>query len=187
VRRTEWIATVVMLTAALLQAQVGAKDAQGVTPSSRTDFGTLCGIKDSSPQLAQQFVRSGADKWSAAQKEKMTGSNMAARVWHEKNWMIDLHDSPANSPEIIHTGQICFDPQGRITRMIDRYMEMAQCRCMRFTSFTFTPDGKEQREVHYVDAFTGQEEQQPPGAKNLPLAWKYRRLQELPFYSLIKK
>jgi hypothetical protein len=180
------LVAVLVTTASMCVAQNAAQGSQGVTPSSRTDFGSLCGIKDTSPQLAQQFVRSGG-KWTVAQKEKMTGSNMAARVWRDKNWMVDLHDSPAESPSVIHTGQMCFDPQGRITRMIDRYMEMAQCRCMRFTSFTFTPDGKESHEVHYVDAMSGQEVQEPAQGKSLPPAWSYRKVSDLPFYSLMKK
>jgi hypothetical protein len=180
----QWCAALVMMAAmCVAQAQP-----QGVTPSSRVDFGTLCGLKDTSPQIAKQFVRSAAGKWSVAEKRSVTGDNMAARVWHQGNWMVDLHDAPPQTPAVIHTGQFCFDPQGRITHMIDRYMEMAQCRCMRFTSLSFAPDGKETREVRFVDAMSGQEIQEPPAAaKGLPAAWQFRRLDELPFYSLLKK
>jgi hypothetical protein len=181
-----WIAAVVMMAASCV-AQESSQSSHGVVPSSRTDFGTLCGIKDTSPQSAKQLVRSGAGKWTVAQKQKMSGDNMAARVWHEKNWMVDLHDAPPQTPAVIHTGQMCFDPEGRITRMIDRYMEMAQCRCMRFTSVSFSPDGKQTREQHFVDAMTGQEEQEPAAAKALPGIWQFHRLDELPFYSLLKK
>jgi hypothetical protein len=170
----------------LAQAQPGP---QGVAPSSRTDFGSLCGIRDTAAQRAVRLTRSGSGKWSVAGADKRPGSgdNMAARVWHESNWMVDLHDAPGRSVPVIHTGQMCFDGQGRLTRMIDRYMELAQCRCMRFTSLTFATDGTvTRREERFVDEMTGAEiGQQPPAAKAFPGVWPFRRLEQLPFYSLL--
>jgi hypothetical protein len=182
-QRAAWIAVVVM-TAALAWAQ------QGAVPSSRTDFGTLCGIQDTSPQSAMRFARSTSGQWAPAAPERHSeyGNDMAARAWHEKNWMVDIHDSPTKQPAVIHTGQFCFDAQGRITRMIDRYMELAHCRCMRFTSLTFAPDGAvKKRELDYADALTGERIQEPAAAKGLPEVWPYRRLDQLPFYELLKK
>jgi hypothetical protein len=183
------------MVAALASAQVpshaGAQNSQGVVPSSRTDFGSLCGIQNTSAQSAMRLVRTSDGKWSAVGADRHSGSgdNMAARVWHESNWMVDLHDAPAQSMAVIHTGQMCFDGQGRITRMIDRYMEMAQCRCMRFTSLTFAADGSEiRREQKFVDEMTGNEiAGEPAAAKGLPGVWPFRRLEQLPFYSLLKK
>jgi len=135
-----------------------------------------------------RFVRSSGGKWTVGEKRASPKDEMAARVWHEKNWMMDLHDSPTAQPSVIHTGQLCFDTQGRLTRMIDRYIEMTSCRCMRFTSVTFAADGKEtNREVHYQDAMTGVEEPEPAAGKNLPPVFPFRRVDELPFYSLMKK
>ena len=188
--RTGWILTAVMMAALVLAPKSWAQQSSGVVPSSRTDFGTLCGIGDTAPQSAMRFARSTAGKWMLAEPEKHSelGKDMAARAWHEKNWMVDLHDAPAGHPELIHTGQFCFDPQGHITRMIDRYMDLANCRCMRFTSLTFSPDGTvKQREVDYVDALSGERIQEPAAAKGLPEIWQYRRLEQLPFYSLLKK
>lgn len=186
------IAALVMAAAmcsAQAPPQIAGKGEQGVVPSSRTDFGSLCGIRDTSAQKAIKFVRTAGGKWSvAADKHSGMSDNMAARVWHQGNWMVDLHDSPAESIAVIHTGQMCFDGQGRITRMIDRYMEMAQCRCMRFTSVTFAADGSEiKREQDFVDEMTGnQMDREPAAAKSLPGVWQFRRLDQLPFYSLLR-
>jgi hypothetical protein len=181
-KRTAWIA-VVVLTAALAWAQQGA-------PSSRMNFGTLCGIQNTSLQSAMRFARSARGKWGPAAPERNSayGEGLVARAWHEKNWMVDLHDSPTDQPAVIHSGQFCFDAQGRITRMIDRYMELAHCRCMRFTSLTFAPDGAvKKRELDYADALSGMKIGEPAAARNLPPIWPYRRLDQLPFYKLLKK
>jgi hypothetical protein len=182
-KRAAWIAVIVM-TSALAWAQ------QGAVPSSRIDFGTLCGVQDTSLRSAMRFARSSSGKWGFAAPERHSeyANGMAARAWHEKNWMVDIHDSPANQPAVIHTGQFCFDAQGRITRMIDRYMELAQCRCMRFTSLTFAPNGAvEKRELDYADALSGMKIGEPASARDLPPIWSYRRLDQLPFYKLLKK
>jgi hypothetical protein len=164
-------------------AQQGSRDA------GRTTFGGLCEIGETDAQRATHLVRSGGNKWSAisASKGPGPGNDMAARVWHEKTWMVDLRDTPAPTVPVIHTGQMCFDSQGRLTRMIDRYTELAECRCMRFTSLTFAPDGTvKQQEEKYVDEMSGAEMAKPDSAKAFPGIWPYRRLDQLPFYSLLQ-
>jgi hypothetical protein len=112
---------------------------------------------------------------------------MAARVWHQGYWMVDLHDAPAASPAM-HTGQLCFDGQGRITLMIDRYMEMEKCRCLRFTSLSFAADGKvTRREQTFVNAMTNAPMDAPDAAKGFPDVWGFRNVDQLPFYPLLKK
>jgi hypothetical protein len=179
------------ISAAMCAAQTGgAQGSQGAVPSSRITFGGECGIPDISPQRASQFTRSSAGKWMdiRADKRPGTGDDMAARVWHEGHWMVDLHDTPAPSSPVIHTGQMCFDGQGRITLMIDRYMELAQCRCMRFTSLAFAADGKvTRREQTFVNEMTGAPMDAPDVAKGFPGVWDFRRVEQLPFYSLLKK
>ena len=88
----------------------------------------------------------------------------------------------------MHTGQMCFDGQGRITLMIDRYMELAQCRCLRFTSLAFAADGKvTKREQTFVNELTGEPMDMPDVAKGFPDVWEFRKVEQLPFYSLMKK
>jgi hypothetical protein len=166
-----------------------AQGSQGVVPSSRDTFGGECGIRDTSPQKALRFARSSGGKWIAvsAAKSPGTGNDMAARVWHQEHWMVDLHDAPAASP-VMHTGQLCFDGQGRITLMIDRYMEMEKCRCLRFTSLAFAADGKvTKREQTFVNAITNAPMDAPDAAKGFPDVWEYRKVEQLPFYSQLKK
>ena len=187
-KRTGWIAVIVVMMAIMGVAQTPGS--QGIVPSSRADFGSLCGIRDTAAPRAIHLVRSSAGKWSVIGAEKGPGSgdNMAARVWHETKWMVDLHDTPGPTVPVIHTGQLCFDGEGRLTRMIDRYMELAQCRCMRFTSLAFAADGAvTQLEEKFANEMTGAEIDQPAAAKGFPEVWRFRRLEQLPFYSLVKK
>src|SRR6266511_1041184 len=177
-----WCAALAMMASmCLAQTQPQQGPPSGVVPSSRTDFGSVCGIRDTAAQRAVRLTRSSSSKWSvvAADKRPAASDNMAARVWHESNWMVDLHDAPGRSVPVIHTGQMCFDGQGRLTRMIDRYVELAQCRCMRFTSLAFAADGTvTQREEKFVDEMTGAEIGQPAAAKACPGVWQFRRLEQ---------
>jgi hypothetical protein len=167
----------------------GAEGSKGVVASSRVTFGGECGIHDTSQQKALQFARKGG-KWIAvsASKRPGAGDDMGARVWHQGNWMVDLHDAPGAQSPVMHTGQMCFDGQGRITLMIDRYMELAQCRCLRFTSLAFAADGKEtKREQTFVNEMTGAPMDMPDAAKGFPGVWEFRKVEQLPFYPLMKK
>lgn len=167
----------------------GAEGSHGVVPSDRFTFGGECGIRDTAPQKALQFVLSAGGKWMAvsAAKRPGAGDEMAARVWHQGHWMVDLHDAPGPQSPVTHTGQMCFDGQGRITLMIDRYMEMAQCRCLRFTSLAFAVDGKvTKRQQTFVNVLTNEPIDMPEMAKGFPDVWEYRKVDQLPFYSLLK-
>lgn len=168
----------------------GAEGSHGVVPSDRITFGGECGIHDTSQQRALQFARSAGGKWTAVSASKRPGSgdDMAARVWHQGHWMVDIHDAPGSQSPVMHTGQMCFDGQGRITLMIDRYMELAQCRCLRFTSLAFAADGKvTKREQTFVNEMSGEPMDMPDAAKGFPDVWEFRKVEQLPFYSLLKK
>jgi hypothetical protein len=197
-KRTGMIAAVALgmaIGAAMSVAQAapqagGAEGSHGVVASDRVTFGGECGIHDSSQQRALQFTRSAGGKWVAVSAAKRPGSgdDMAARVWHQGHWMVDIHDAPGSRSPVMHTGQMCFDGQGRITLMIDRYMELAQCRCLRFTSLAFAADGKvTKREQTFVNELTGQPMDAPDVAKGFPGVWEFRKVEQLPFYSLLKK
>ena len=179
-----------LVCAPAIQAQQGTREtSSSVVPLRPASFGSLCEIRDTDAPSGLHLARSKGGNWSAIPPEQGpgAGNDMAARVWHEKNWMVDLRDTPAPTVPVIHTGQMCFDPQGRLTRMVDRYTELAECRCMRFTSLTFAPDGtvKEQEEK-YADEMSGAEMAKPDAAKGFPGVWQYRRLEQLPFYSLLR-
>ena len=97
--------------------------------SNRADFGASCGIQDTSDQSALGFAMSGDGEWSALPAGgSPSGIDQAtARVWHETNWMVDMHAALEPGMAAMHSGQMCFDPQGHITFMVDRFMET----CMR--------------------------------------------------------
>lgn len=187
-----------MLMSAMCAAQaqpqsgsVGPNDgAHGVVASSRVDFGEMCGIQDVSAQRAIALVRSPEGVWSEVGNGRRPGpfDNAVARVWRESNWMVDMHDAPRQDVMTIHTGQMCFDPRGQITLMIDRYMEMGKCGCVRFTSLQFAEDGRVTRRTQrFWKIETGEEIPAPEQASEFPEIWEFRRLEQLPFYPLVKK
>jgi hypothetical protein len=168
----------------------GMNEPPGIMPSSRTDFGEACGIRDSSAQSAMRFSRSAAGEWSLVTGMNRAGmqDRAAARVWREANWMVDLHEAPGQGVTSMHTGQMCFDGMGRITRMIDRFMDMTQCNCLRYTEMTFATDGRAmRRQQKFVNLITSAEIAPPDTAKGFPQVWEFRRVQQLPFYSFLKQ
>ena len=167
----------------------GTQNSQGVVPSNRNDFGRECGISDPSAQRAIRLSRSSAGAWSEMSADKIPGpqDDAVARVWRESNWMVDMHEAPGHVMTSMHTGQMCFDARGRITRMIDRYMDMAS-GCLRFTVLTFADDGRVvRREQRFMNVRTDSEMAVPESAPGFPEVWGFRRLEQLPFYSLVKK
>ena len=88
----------------------------------------------------------------------------------------------------MHSGQMCFDSHGHVTRIFDRYMDMLRCGCQRLTTFAFAEDGKLTRwEQTFVNVRTGVPIKSPPDAQDYPKVWEFHSLEELPFYSLIDK
>lgn len=171
-------------------SHAGMQSSPGIAPSSQPEFGMACGIHDLSLESSSGFRRSDEGEWSALSAGSgpgTTGSEMA-RVWHDSNWMVDMHGALGPNMATMHTVQMCFDPQGRITYNIDRFVEMAECGCMRFTSITFATDGRvTRREQKFVTVPTGSEIEAPEAAKRFPEVWDFRTLQQLPFYSLLKR
>ena len=155
--------------------------------SSRAQFGIWCGIADSDPESAVRLSRSPEGEWSVVESGGHAGprDNAAARVWRESNWMVDLHDTPG---AIIHTGQMCFDADGQLRLQIDRYMDVPGCECLRLTVQTFDASGKiVAQDKMFVRAGTGAEIAVPEAAKGFPEVYRFRRVEQLPFYSLVEK
>lgn len=166
----------------------GTGSPHGTTPSSRTVFGKSCSISDTSPKSATVLSRSPDGQWTLLVDDKRPGpnDNAAARVWRETNWMVDLHDAPGDG-KTIHTGQMCFDANGQLTHMIDRYMDVPSCGCMRYTSLNLDVNGKVVQDQKFVKVDTGAEIAAPAAAKGFPEVFGYRKLEQLPFYSKVKK
>jgi hypothetical protein len=186
----------VMCTAQAMPPHGGEGDAHsgmlspGAGAAIRSEFGQSCGIQDTSTESAIEVVRSSEGEWSAVPAGGGAGTigGMTARVWRETHWMVDIHGSLGPGMATMHTGQMCFDPQGRITHMIDRYVEMTACGCMRFTSVTFATNGRVVRRAQrYIKVATGAEIAAPEVATGFPDVWDFRTLEQLPFYSLLKK
>jgi hypothetical protein len=150
-------------------------------------FGGLCGIADPALQAAIRLSRSPEGEWRvvAAGKRPGASDNAAARVWRESNWMVDLHDVPGLT---MHTGQMCFGASGQMTYLIDNYMDIPNCGCLRYTALRFDEVGKVvQQEQRFIRADTGAEIAAPEAAKGFPDVFGFRRVEQLPFYSLIKR
>lgn len=149
-------------------------------------FEQLCGIGDSAPQNAIGLSRSPEGQWSVVTAAKRPGSrdNAAARVWRENNWMVDLHDAPGLT---VHAGRLCFGANGYVMLLTDDYMDV-HCACIRFTAESFDENGQVKlwKQV-FVNATTGAEIAAPAAAKRFPDIWDFRRVEQLPFYPLLKK
>ena len=155
--------------------------------SSRSEFGTWCRIADSEPESAVRLSRSPEGEWSVVESGGRPGpkDNAAARVWREDNWMVDLHDTPGS---IIHAAQMCFDPEGQLRLQIDRYLDIPGCDCARLTVQTFDEGGKLiAQDRIFVRADTGEATAAPEAAKQFPQVYRFRRVEQLPFYPLVKK
>lgn len=183
---------VVLLIAASCAAQgplPGEGDFQGLhsaTAVSRSEFGGECGIQDTSDSAAVKFSGSPDGEWSPGGSSR--GIAEAARLWHETNYMVDMHGAPGPGMSSMHSGMMCFDAQGRVTRIFDRYMDVLGCGCQRLTTFAFAGDGKLTGwDQTFVDLKTEAAIKPPQDAQDYPKVWEFHRLDELPFYSLMKE
>jgi hypothetical protein len=136
------------------------------------------------------FSLSRKGEWSAINTDGRQGVSdiVTARVWRDSNWMVDIHGAPVQGMATMHSSQMCFDAKGQITYMIDRYMDMQSCGCVRFTSLSFNAGGNvARREQKFVSVSTGAEIAAPESANSFPEVLGIRRVEQLPFYSLVKK
>ena len=154
---------------------------------SRSEFGSECGIQDTSDPAAAEFSRSPEGEWSAASSS--TGGEVVetARLWHETNYMLDLHGVLGSGMSSMHSGLMCFDAQGQLTRAFDRYMDALRCGCQRLTTITYAADGTLTGwEQKFVDLRTRDLVKPPADTKDFPDVWEFHRMDQLPFYSLLK-
>jgi len=150
-------------------------------------FEQLCGIADRDPRDAVGLSRSPEGEWSVVTAAKRPGprDNAAARVWRESNWMVDLHDAPGPT---VHAGRLCFGARGTVILLTDDYMDLPSCECIRYTAQSFDENGQiVLQNQRFVSVNTGAEIAAPKAAKGFPDVWEYRRVEQLPFYSLLKK
>jgi len=165
-------------------------DGADAPPNSRPDtagtFEQLCGIADSAPRKAVGLSRSPEGEWSVVTDGKRPGpkDNAAARVWRESNWMVDLHDAPGLA---MHTGQMCFAADGHVMLLTDDYMDIPNCACIRYTAQDFDDNGQVMLETQrFVSLKTGAQIAAPEASKGFPGVWQFRKVEQLPFYSLLK-
>ena len=155
--------------------------------ATRMSFGEMCGIADSDPKRAVALSRSPEGTWHrvAPGMRPEPNDNAVARVWGEQNWMVDLHEAPG---PVMHIGQLCFSAVGNILFLIDSYMDIPACTCVRFTERMFDKSGRVVRwEQKYLEADTGVEIAAPEAASQFPEVFEFRKLEQLPFYSLVWK
>ena len=76
-------------------------------------FGGECGIRDTRSR-GDAVCALGERQVDGRERGKRPGAGdeMAARVWHQGHWMVDLHDAPGPQSPVMHTGQMCFDAAG---------------------------------------------------------------------------
>ena len=155
--------------------------------SGHAMFGQLCGIANLAPQSAIRLWRSAEGKWHvvAPGSHPGPGANAAARVWHERNWMVDLHDAPGHT---MHTGELCFAAGGEIILLTDDYMDVENCGCIRYTAESFDERGKVTNYMQrFVSTVTGAEIEAPEAAREFPKVFEFRHVEQLPFFPLVSR
>jgi hypothetical protein len=158
--------------------------------SNRENFGGKCGILNTSPEAASGFVLSSEGEWSVLGAGGGPGmsDSLVARVWHDSYWMVEMHGALGQGMATMHVGEMCFDPQGRITFMVDRFTEMMACGCMRVTTLIFANDGRvTRRDNQFVKIATGEEMTAPESAADFPDVWIVHKLEELSFSAMLKR
>ena len=191
--RANWmrLIAVVLLITASCAAQgplPGGGGALGTPPPlefSRSEFATQCGIQNTSEAAEAIFSVNDDGQWESGEPSR--GITDTARLWHETNYMVDMHGAPGPRFSSMHKGMMCFDAQGHLTRVFDRYMEALHCGCQRVTTMAFAADGTvtEWAET-FVDVRTGARIKTPVDTTAFPEVWQFHQLSELPFYSLLK-
>jgi hypothetical protein len=163
----------------------GAENPHRGAPAGSGTFEQLCGIADAAPRSAIGLSRTPEGEWSVVTAGKRPGprDNAAARVWRESNWLVDLHDAPGPA---MHAAQMCFGASGYVILMTDDYMDV-HCACIRYTAQSFDENGKVRlQSQRFINAKTGAEIPAPESAKGFPEVYGFRRVEQLPFYSLVK-
>ena len=184
------LAAVLLMTAgcaaqAPLPGNADFHGAQSAIEVSRSEFGGECGIQDTSDSAALKFSSEPDGGWSPGGSSRGIGE--MARFWHEANYMVDMHGAPGPGMSSMHSGMLCFDAQGRLTRVFDRYMDVVRCGCQRLTTMAYAADGTMTEWAQtYVNVRTGERIKTPADAQEFPEVWEFQRLGELPFSSLLK-
>ncbi len=181
------VAAAVLVLSTMCAAQAQADRDPADAHANRALFGELCGIADTASQRAVGLSRSPEGEWRVVTGEVRAGprDNAAARVWRENSWMVDLHDAPGLT---MHTAQMCFGATGRLMLLFDDYMDIPRCACLRSTALSFDASGKMiRREQRFNSMETGAEIKAPEAAKEFPEVYDFRSVEQLPFYTLLKK
>ncbi len=155
--------------------------------STRTKFAQECGVKDASPEKAIYVSRAKNGSWSkvTAQQPGSDSDNALARVWHDKNWVLVLHESGA-SGDTMHTGDECFDDKGNATKLLDHYVD-PKSGVVRITTTIFGGGKVQSRKQDYRDLKSGELMKNPPeNANAFPPVFNFTKLEQLPFYGFIK-
>lgn len=196
------VATIVL--ASVASAQVSShqttpagKQAQGSAPkgahmggaSSRQVFAAECGIRDANLQRAMYLSRGQNGVWKKVSPEAPAGDKdtALARVWHEQAWVVALHESNA-AGDAMHTADMCFRPDGSISKIVDKYIDVPKCNCMRVTETTFDASGKlTAKQQVYASPQAGQKlSQAPAAAAGFPKVYEFKRVDQLPFAGMLR-
>ena len=160
----------------------------GTMPSSRVRFAKECGITNPTMSQAVVLTRSKSGQWSRVTKTTPPSPTDSAlvRAWHEKTWVVEFQEAD-ESGDAIHIAEMCFNAKGSITRILDRYINMPKCGCMRVISATYDAAGKSvKREQTFYKGDSSQKIAAPASSGTLPAPMEYRNLEQLPFYESLK-
>ena len=186
---TAWIAAAMIMVSMCV-----AQEHKVAQIPELAEFAARCGgVGEVSRESGFWLKRSRSGEWASFTLDRPpdeSSTDAFAIAWHRSNWMVDIEENLDEGKELLpsrHTGIFCFDGQGQVLYMTDYFLG-TQCHCLRVGRLSFTPEGRiDKREVEITSLETGRDMREPEQSGALPEIWGFRRLNQLPFYSLLKK
>jgi len=160
----------------------------GMQPSSRVRFAKECGITNPSMSRAITLTRSKNGRWSRVTKATPPSPTDSAlvRAWHEKAWVVEIQEADETG-DAMHIAEMCFNGNGNVTRIVDKYINMPKCGCMRVTESAYNAAGKvAKREQAFYKGDSAEKVATPASASMFPAPFEHKKLEQLPFWEFLK-
>ncbi len=160
----------------------------GMKSSSRVQFAKACGISNPSMSRAITLTRNNSGSWSRVTKTAPAAPTDSAlvRAWHEKAWVVEVQEADA-AGDSMHIADMCFNQKGNVTRIVDKYINMPKCGCMRVTESAFNAAGKlVKSEQSFYKGDSPEKVAKPASASMFPAPFEHTKLEQLPFWGFLK-
>ena len=156
--------------------------------SKRAEMAKECGIAEAGLEKGTTLTRRADGSWAPMKTEadmKTTDTGMA-RVWHEKSWFVDMQETSA-AGDTMHITRMCFQPDGSLSKVSDQYMAPNQCGCTRLTDVSYSGGKETKREENFYKIANHEKIATPKDAASYPKLPEIKKIEQAPFYGLVKK